>query len=159
MCHAVSERVVVEATVPRLMLRQSCLLSPRQVETLGLLLSGMSEKEIAAALGLSINTVHHYVKTIHVRFAVQTRAELMARFVPDLRGAELVNVIKAGKLLTRRATAGTWAGLGANTGRGGGRLSGGNGGGNGRFRGYPRQPLLPPARATARRRATSCPTS
>jgi DNA-binding CsgD family transcriptional regulator len=136
-CHEMSNRVVANPAVLRLMPRRSCFLSRRQVETLGLLLSGLSEKEIAAALRLSINTVHHYVKTIHVRFAVQTRAELMARFVPDVRGVELVNVIKAGKLLTQRATAGTWARLCACPLPRLGAPSTGNGRRNGRVRGLP----------------------
>jgi DNA-binding CsgD family transcriptional regulator len=56
-------------------------LSPRQRQTLQLLLAGKSEKEIAAQLGLSHNTVHHYVKAIHRHFGVSSRSELLARWV------------------------------------------------------------------------------
>ncbi len=53
--------------------------SPRERETLGLLLTGQSEKSIAATLGLSPHTVHDYVKVIFRKLGVASRAELMAR--------------------------------------------------------------------------------
>jgi DNA-binding CsgD family transcriptional regulator len=56
-------------------------LTPRQRQTLQLLLSGHGEKQIAAHLGLSPNTVHHYVKAIHRHFRVSSRSELLARWV------------------------------------------------------------------------------
>ena len=86
-------------------------LSPQQLKTLELLLSGRSEKEVAAALGLSTHTVHVYVTGLHKRFGVRSRAELMARFVPDFRAADLVQLIRRGRLHRRRATVGTWVSL------------------------------------------------
>jgi DNA-binding CsgD family transcriptional regulator len=56
-------------------------LSPRQRQTLQLLLAGNSEKEIAAQMALSHNTIHHYVKAIHRHFGVSSRSELLARWV------------------------------------------------------------------------------
>ena len=56
-------------------------LTPRQRETLQLLLAGHGEKQIAANLRLSPNTVHHYVKAIHRHFKVSSRSELLARWV------------------------------------------------------------------------------
>lgn len=56
-------------------------LSPRARQTLEHLLAGESEKQIAATLDLSPNTVHHYVKVIHKHFAVSSRSELLARWV------------------------------------------------------------------------------
>lgn len=56
-------------------------LSPRQRQTLQLLLAGNSEKEIAGQLDLSHNTVHHYVKAIHRHLNVSSRSELLARWV------------------------------------------------------------------------------
>ena len=53
-------------------------LSPRQAETLKLLLQGQSEKQVARALGVSVHTVHVYVKAIYRRFDVSSRAELLA---------------------------------------------------------------------------------
>jgi DNA-binding CsgD family transcriptional regulator len=45
---------------------------------LRLLLSGLSEKQIAARLDLSRHTVHNHVKEIYRVVGVQSRAELMA---------------------------------------------------------------------------------
>ena len=54
----------------------------RQRQTLELLLQGDGEKQIAAKLKLSQHTVHIYVKSLHKRFAVSSRSELLARFIP-----------------------------------------------------------------------------
>ena len=56
-------------------------LTPRQRQTLQLLLAGHSEKEVAAHLGVSPHTVHHYVTAIHRHFRVSSRSELLARWV------------------------------------------------------------------------------
>ena len=56
-------------------------LSPRQRQTLQHLLTGQSEKQIAATMQLSRNTVHHYVKALHRHFGVSSRSELLARWV------------------------------------------------------------------------------
>jgi DNA-binding NarL/FixJ family response regulator len=56
-------------------------LAPRARQTLELLLAGLGEKQIASKLGLSPNTVHHYVKSIHRHFGVSSRSELLARWV------------------------------------------------------------------------------
>lgn len=56
-------------------------LPPRQQQTLRLLLRGLSEKQIAASLGLSIHTVHVYVKSIYRAFRITSRAELLAKWV------------------------------------------------------------------------------
>jgi DNA-binding CsgD family transcriptional regulator len=55
--------------------------SPRERETLDLLLTGLSEKRIAATLGISPHTVHNYVKVIFRKAGVGSRAELMARML------------------------------------------------------------------------------
>jgi DNA-binding CsgD family transcriptional regulator len=56
-------------------------LPPRIRQTLDALLEGDSEKQVAARLGIHISTVHDYVKVLHARFGVQSRAELLAYFV------------------------------------------------------------------------------
>jgi DNA-binding CsgD family transcriptional regulator len=58
-------------------------LSPRERQTLELLLAGHSEKQIASKLRLSPNTVHHYVKGIHRHFDVSSRSELLARWAGE----------------------------------------------------------------------------
>ncbi|MGD1276556.1 MAG: LuxR C-terminal-related transcriptional regulator [Tepidisphaeraceae bacterium] len=56
-------------------------LSPRQRQTLELLLAGNAEKQIASRLAISRHTVHVYVKSLYKRFGVCSRAELLARWV------------------------------------------------------------------------------
>ena len=59
----------------------------RKREVLGLLLEGLSEKEIAAELGLSKPTVHEHATKIYRHFDASSRAELLARFVGRCRPA------------------------------------------------------------------------
>ena len=56
-------------------------LAPRHAQTLGRLLAGDSEKQIARHLGVSHHTVHVYVKALYRHFDVSSRGELLARFV------------------------------------------------------------------------------
>jgi len=56
-------------------------LTDRQREILLLLLTGESEKEIAAQLHRSVHTVHTIIKQLYTQFGVSTRGKLMARFV------------------------------------------------------------------------------
>ena len=56
-------------------------LSRRMEQTLRSLLGGDSEKQVAAKLGLSQHTVHVYVKQLYKKYAVSTRAELLAKWV------------------------------------------------------------------------------
>ncbi len=56
-------------------------LSRRQRETLELLLAGNAEKQIAARLKISRHTVHVYVKSLYKRFDVNSRPELLAKWV------------------------------------------------------------------------------
>jgi ATP/maltotriose-dependent transcriptional regulator MalT len=50
-------------------------LSTREREILGLLATGMSNREIAGALFLGVNTVKWYLKALYVRFGVSSRME------------------------------------------------------------------------------------
>ncbi len=56
-------------------------LSPRMRQTLDRLLAGDSEKQIAKNLSVSQHTVHVYVKSLYRAFEVNSRGELLARFV------------------------------------------------------------------------------
>lgn len=53
-------------------------LSPRLRQTLGCLLEGDSEKQVAARLGLSYATTHQYVMALYRHFGVRSRAQLLA---------------------------------------------------------------------------------
>jgi DNA-binding CsgD family transcriptional regulator len=63
-------------------------LSPRLGATLGHLVRGLSEKQVAAALQLSPHTVHDYVKALYRHFGVQSRGELLARCLGSLQHPE-----------------------------------------------------------------------
>ncbi|OJW15638.1 MAG: hypothetical protein BGO49_15430 [Planctomycetales bacterium 71-10] len=56
-------------------------LSPRTRQVLRCALEGDSDKQIAARLGMARNTVNHYVKQIYAHFHVQSRPELLARWL------------------------------------------------------------------------------
>jgi DNA-binding CsgD family transcriptional regulator len=58
--------------------RSASLLAPRLRQVLSLLAAGASEKETAAALGLSTHTVHDYAKALYRLFKVHSRAELLS---------------------------------------------------------------------------------
>jgi DNA-binding CsgD family transcriptional regulator len=54
-------------------------LPPRLAQTLNELASGLSEKQVALKLELSPHTIHNYIKALHQRFGVSSRAELLAK--------------------------------------------------------------------------------
>ncbi|MBL8764774.1 MAG: hypothetical protein JNM07_10945 [Phycisphaerae bacterium] len=60
-------------------------LPERWLGVLARLAAGDSEKQAAAALGLSPHTVHEYAKCLHGHFGVHSRGELLARCIPLLR--------------------------------------------------------------------------
>jgi len=63
-------------------------LPPRQRQLLACLLQGDSESEAARRIGLSRHTAHSYVKILHRRLGVSSRAELIAKcagFRPEFR--------------------------------------------------------------------------
>lgn len=62
-------------------------LSPRAQQTLDELMLGRSEKEIAAALGLSRHTIHEYVTSLYRSFGVRSRGELLAKCLRAPAGA------------------------------------------------------------------------
>jgi DNA-binding CsgD family transcriptional regulator len=64
-------------------------LTPREQELLGLLLTGASEKGMAAQLTISPHTVHDHVKRLYRKFGVTSRAELMARAADPLSAKRL----------------------------------------------------------------------
>ena len=55
-------------------------LSTRQRLALNLLTLGHSHKQIASHMGISLHTLHGYVKNIYRHFSVRSQAELMNRF-------------------------------------------------------------------------------
>lgn len=59
--------------------RMALELTPRERQTLIFLLAGLSHKEIADRIGISQHTVTDYVKSLHQKFGVSSRAELQAQ--------------------------------------------------------------------------------
>jgi len=58
-------------------------LSPAEQQVLNGLLTGRTEKEIAAATGQNPATLHKYVIALYARYGVTSRASLMARWLGD----------------------------------------------------------------------------
>ena len=56
-------------------------LTRREREVLGLLSKGCVDKEIAQAMGISVWTVHGYIKSIFERLRVRTRTEAVIRYL------------------------------------------------------------------------------
>lgn len=54
-------------------------LTPRERDVVALLLCGSTTKKIAASTGLTIATVHTYLKRIYPKLGVHSRVELVAR--------------------------------------------------------------------------------
>jgi DNA-binding CsgD family transcriptional regulator len=55
-------------------------LRPREREVLAKLLAGSPYKLVAKEMGISVHTVHDYVKAIFREFGVSSKGELLARF-------------------------------------------------------------------------------
>lgn len=62
-------------------------LSRRELETTRLLLRGLSEKEAAAAMNISVHTLHGYVKALYRKLDVASRSELLTRLASPSRAA------------------------------------------------------------------------
>ena len=56
-------------------------LTPAERRVLAFLIGGLAEKAIAAKLSVSRHTVHNHVKRIYVAYGVNSRSELLARFI------------------------------------------------------------------------------
>ncbi len=63
-------------------------LKPRQVEVLEWLLQGLNEKEVAAKLGISRETVHNHVRGIYAAYHVHSRVELLLKVNP-MKGTKI----------------------------------------------------------------------
>ena len=64
---------------------QCASLSPRERDTVALLLEGLADKEIATRLGISAHTVNQYTKSIYTRLGVHSRAGLCGLFLEPVR--------------------------------------------------------------------------
>jgi DNA-binding NarL/FixJ family response regulator len=65
--------------------RDDAALSPREQEVLSHLASGYLYKEIAAALNISYDTVHTYIRRIYEKLQVHSRTEAVAKHLSQSR--------------------------------------------------------------------------
>lgn len=90
--HAVAVYVhsIHRSGIPALRLATSRLssLSSRQREVLEMLRNGQSNKDINAALGVSVLTVNTHVRRIYQRLRVRSRAEAVAVYAQSLLGSQ-----------------------------------------------------------------------
>jgi DNA-binding CsgD family transcriptional regulator len=56
-------------------------LSPRERQVLMFLIDGDSRKQVASKLGISEHTVSDYLKAVYAKFSVNSRAELLSKFI------------------------------------------------------------------------------
>jgi DNA-binding CsgD family transcriptional regulator len=78
-------QLFTEHTVHFLYLRSDATCSPRESQVLCLLLGGGAAKEIAAHLGISVNTVNQYIQSVYRAEGVSSRAELIAHRLRAVR--------------------------------------------------------------------------
>lgn len=56
-------------------------LTPREQETVALLADGLTNKEISARMGVSVNTVKAFVRSVMLKLGVTTRAGIVGRLL------------------------------------------------------------------------------
>jgi len=89
MSSAIARRVVRSFRRPPANPRNEAPLSPREIEVLGLLSRGLSNKEIADQMRLSIETVRSYLKTIYEKLHVHCRTEAVMRYAANRSGGPI----------------------------------------------------------------------
>jgi DNA-binding NarL/FixJ family response regulator len=83
MSSAIARRVVRSFRRPPANPRNEAHLSAREVEVLSLLSFGLSNKEIADQMRLSVETVRSYLKTIYDKLHVRCRTEAVIRYTAN----------------------------------------------------------------------------
>ena len=83
--HLFHDEIARLAPPPRLVEAEA--LTPRQRDVLRSLLTGAGEKQAAADLGISPQTLHAHVKSIYATYGVSSRAELLVRCLGTSRRA------------------------------------------------------------------------
>ncbi len=86
MSSAIARRVVRSFRRPPANPRNEAHLSTREIEVLSLLSNGLSNKEIADQLRLSVETVRSYLKTIYDKLHVRCRTEAVIRYNANRSG-------------------------------------------------------------------------
>ncbi len=63
-----------------------CTLTPQEHAVARLVLKGLTNREVAAELVISVNTVEYHLKNIYLKLGVGSRTQLMAKLVAPLLG-------------------------------------------------------------------------
>jgi FixJ family two-component response regulator len=77
-------------------------------QTLFHFLEGLSEKQVALKLGISLHTVHVYTTKLYRHFGVDSRGALVGRFVPRLDERALEHMIRVAGFRRRRIELKHW---------------------------------------------------
>ena len=109
MSSAIARRVVRSFRRPSANPSNEAHLSTREIEVLGLLSRGLSNKEIADEMRLSFETVRSYLKTIYEKLHVRCRTEAVIRYKATPSHPSLTRFRKFARALeygTRRSPGG-----------------------------------------------------
>jgi DNA-binding NarL/FixJ family response regulator len=102
MSSSIAWRVVRSFRRPPANPRNQAHLSTREIEVLSLLSRGLSNKEIADQMRLSIETVRSYLKTIYEKLHVHCRTEAVMRYTANRSASAMANPENALEKLTAR---------------------------------------------------------
>jgi non-specific serine/threonine protein kinase len=69
---------LAETVIADIQATQRTLLSAREIEVLGLIARGMSDREIAQTLGISVRTAEDHAQTIRDKLGVRSRVKAVA---------------------------------------------------------------------------------
>lgn len=72
--------------------------SPRQIEIIGLIANGASDKEIAATLGISIATVRTHLQRLYRDRGLRNRAEAVASLLANSVLGAVMSLVDNGSL-------------------------------------------------------------
>lgn len=78
-------------------------LTSSQQRVFDLLIAGLTEQQVAEALGISQATVHNHASAIYRAFGVHSRAQLLAAAIPQLCDAENTMIMKGSPLIQSKA--------------------------------------------------------
>jgi DNA-binding NarL/FixJ family response regulator len=99
MSSAIARRVVRSFRRPPANPRNEAHLSTREIEVLGSLSRGLSNKEIADQLHLSTETVRSYLKTIYEKLHVRCRTEAVVRYNASRPASSMADLDNPGEKL------------------------------------------------------------
>lgn len=74
----------VKSQIKKPILPDNFELSPKEIQILVLLAKGMLNKEIAAQLKISVNTVKNHLQNIYIKLGVQNRSEAIIKYMKSL---------------------------------------------------------------------------